>query len=105
MRNSEALWEPNSTSGFLLAYERLEREDEARSEWLKQRCAKPDEDESDAPVLELKIREVAPGRCGARYCNRSARALGLCDKHYRQARRQGLTEAEFRATQREQSAA
>ncbi len=63
--------------------------------------------ENGPPPMQSDARKSASaaGRCPVFGCHRKVRARGLCDTHYRNAMRDGLTQSEYRAKRRAERAA
>lgn len=78
--------EPTTDAAFALARERLASEDAARREWLDKWCKKAGGFGLPPPSLEPKASPV-PGMCSISGCQRQSRARGMCDRHYRAARK------------------
>ena len=90
---------PSVEAGWALAHERLALADAERAEYLRRAMSTPDPDEfDDPPVLD---RADNSGACSHPRCPRKARARGLCDWHYRRARRGHQTEREAREARKD----
>ena len=101
VRNVDGAEDAGADVRFALAYERLSAEDAERSAWLESRCRVPDHMEEFVTIFPGESEHKTSAKCAAVGCNRKPRAKGFCDMHYRQWRRDGLTQREYRKRVRE----